>query len=362
MHPAPVADLDAIAALRNDLAAAGYTADNIAEILGPTATAALDREQHIPARRALAQPLAEGNPLAGFISCFMLADPISRELAETMFATLGVERAVTLGLVIESETHQVQAVLDLSAYATDDPGDLWVASDQTALQLGEPLPADHILGVGKASLTLAQITPRHQVDTALDIGTGCGIQALHLLTHARHVTITDVSDRAVKFAVFNILLNAPTLDVDPHNLSDRVTVAVGNMLEPVVGQTFELVVTNPPFVIAPAQASVTHTYRETGQTGDQLLEVVDDRVDVLLVVGHRGQDGVEVGDDVPDQLVAIREGLCEGRRGGEEVLYGPGLALEHHDDRFRQLVDLARVERSEQRAEPAEQGIEVESR
>jgi len=285
MHPAPVADLDAIAALRNDLAAAGYTADNIAEILGPTATAALDREQHIPARRALAQPLAEGNPLAGFISCFMLADPISRELAETMFATLGVERAVTLGLVIESETHQVQAVLDLSAYATDDPGDLWVASDQTALQLGEPLPADHILGVGKASLTLAQITPRHQVDTALDIGTGCGIQALHLLTHARHVTITDVSDRAVKFAVFNILLNAPKLGVDPHNLADRVTVAVGNMLAPVVGQTFELVVTNPPFVIAPAQASVTHTYRETGQTGDQLVAELISSLDSVLADG-----------------------------------------------------------------------------
>src|SRR5699024_6651948 len=129
-----------------------------------------------------------------------------------------------------------------------------------------PLPAEHILGVGKASMTLAEITPRHDVATALDIGTGCGIQALHLLTHAQHVTITDISQRALDFAVFNILLNAAVLDVDPNNLDARVTVVAGNMMEPVAGQRFELVVTNPPFVIAPASSSTTHTYRETGHT------------------------------------------------------------------------------------------------
>src|SRR5690606_25561782 len=141
----------------------------------------------------------------------------------------------------------IVATIDLSAYSTDQPGDMWVASDQTAMQLGRPLPAEHILGVGKASMTLAEITPRHDVDTALDIGTGCGIQALHLLCHARHVTITDISQRALDFATFNILLNAPSVDVDPANLSDRVTVLAGNMLEPLAGQTFDLVVTNPPF-------------------------------------------------------------------------------------------------------------------
>src|SRR5699024_12099203 len=98
--------------------------------------------------------------------------------------------------------------VDISVYATDHPGDLWIASDQTALQLDQPLPADHILGVGKASLTLAEITPRTQVATALDLGTGCGIQAMHLLAHAEHVTITDISQRALDFATFNLLLNA----------------------------------------------------------------------------------------------------------------------------------------------------------
>lgn len=285
MYPAPVADLDAIAALAQDFQSAGYTSDKIAELLGSTAIAALSREQHLPARRVLAEPLAAGHRLAGLISCFMLADPISRPLAEQVFATLGLEKAMELNLVRINDDGDVVATVDISAYATDQPGDMWVASDQTAKQLGAPLPAEHILGVGKASLTLANITPRETVATALDIGTGCGIQALHLLTHTQHVTITDISQRALDFAVFNMLLNAAVLNVEPERLAERVTVVVGNMLEPVTDQTFDLVVTNPPFVIAPAQAETTHTYRETGQTGDRLVKELIANIDTVLNPG-----------------------------------------------------------------------------
>jgi len=283
MHPAPVADVKAIAALRHDLKS--YTLQNVAELVGPTATAALHRDQRVPARRALANPLALGNPLAGIVSCFMLADPISRDMAEIMFPALGLDGALALNIVALKSDDEVIATVDLSAYATDRPGNLWVASDQTALQLGAPIPAEHILGIGEASLTLASLTPRHRVETGLDVGTGCGVQAMHLLTHADHVTITDISARALDFAVFNILLNAPALDVDPHNLAERVTVAQGNMLEPVAGQRFDLVVTNPPFVIAPASASVKHTYRETGRTGDQLVEELISTIDTVLTDG-----------------------------------------------------------------------------
>ncbi len=285
MHPAPVANIEPIAALAVDLTTASYTSQYIAELLGPIATAALDRDQLIPARQALVEPLAAGNRLAGLISCFMLADPISPALAEQVFATLGLDGALQLNIVRLTDDRDVVATVDLSAYATDHPGEMWVASDQTALQLGRPLPAEHILGVGKASMTLAEITPRHEVATALDIGTGCGIQALHLLTHSRHVTITDISQRALDFAVFNILLNAAVVGIDPKSLEDRVTILAGNMLEPVAGQTFELVVTNPPFVIAPAASTTTHTYRETGQTGDQVVKELLSTIDTVLTDG-----------------------------------------------------------------------------
>src|SRR5690625_7570497 len=131
----------------------------------------------------------------------MLGDPISPDLARAIFATLTLDGAKKLNLITTNDDGDIVATVDISAYATDHPGDMWVASDQTALQLGKPLPADHILGVGKASMTLAEITPRHRVNSALDIGTGCGIPALHLLSHDDHVTIPDISTRALAFAV-----------------------------------------------------------------------------------------------------------------------------------------------------------------
>ena len=63
------------------------------------------------------------------------------------------------------------------------------------------LRKDHVLGIGQASLTLAQITERTPVARALDVGTGCGIQTFHLLAHADHVTATDISPRALAFAL-----------------------------------------------------------------------------------------------------------------------------------------------------------------
>lgn len=285
MHPAPVAEVEAIETLYQDFTAAGYTIDNVAELLGTTATAALEREQRTPARRVLADPLAQHNRLAGLISCFVLADPISTQLAENIFATLGLDGAKALNIVTTNDDGDIVATVDISAYATDWPGDLWVASDQNALQLGHALPPEHILGVGQASMTLAEITPRHQVATALDLGTGCGIQAMHLLAHTGHVTMTDISQRALDFATFNILLNAKRLDVDPHNLAERVTIVAGNMLDPVADQSFDLVVTNPPFVIAPPSAATTHTYRETGHPGDYVVQDLISTLDTVLALG-----------------------------------------------------------------------------
>ena len=79
-----------------------------------------------------------------------------------------------------------RAAVELEPY-----GDWWVVSDlSTALRPGRALPGDHVLGVGGASSTLAQATIRAEVGRALDLGAGCGVQALHLSGHASSVTAT----------------------------------------------------------------------------------------------------------------------------------------------------------------------------
>ena len=186
---------------------------------------------------------------------------------------LGLAGAVAAGLVVEGPDGRVRGAVDLSPYAADEPGRRWSASDLTALQRRGPLPPEHVLGVGRASLTLAGATQRRPVARALDVGVGCGIQTLHLLAHADHVTATDLSERALAFTRFNLLLNADVLGLDRERLEDRVRLAAGDLLAPVAGERFDLVVSNPPFVITPRtdpDAPVL-TYRDGGREGDRIV-------------------------------------------------------------------------------------------
>jgi methylase of polypeptide subunit release factors len=112
-----------------------------------------------------------------------------------------------------------------------------------------------VLGVGGASTTLAGATLRHPVGTALDLGTGCGVQALHLSTHAQQVTATDLSARALRFAATTAALNG--LDWDLRR---------GDLVEPVRGRRFDLVVSNPPFIVGPGVQR--YDYRDSGRAGD----------------------------------------------------------------------------------------------
>src|SRR5206468_7044146 len=103
----------------------------------------------------------------------------------------------------------------------------------------------HVLGVGGASLMLARCAFRRPVGRVLDLGTGCGVQALHAARHAGSVTATDVSARALAFAAFTLALNGV-----------RAQLRQGDLLEPVRGEVFDQVVSNPPFVITPRAAGV----------------------------------------------------------------------------------------------------------
>ena len=138
----------------------------------------------------------------------------------------------------------MRALVDLRPHeARDDAGDVrwWIASDLGELATGAPLTPDHVLGIGGAGLALAALTPRRPVAAAFDLGCGCGIQTLYLLRHADRVTATDVSERALAFTAFNAALAA----VGP----DRLELLAGSLLEPVAGRRFDLIVTNPPFVL-----------------------------------------------------------------------------------------------------------------
>ncbi|MPZ01544.1 methyltransferase [Micrococcus luteus] len=292
--PAPRLTPATAVALAADLAALPFTTAAVEGLLGPVATRALDREHAEAARRVIAGHLAGPGDrhgtraLAAAVGAWLLGDPVPAVDLDAALPSLGLAGAVAAGLVVEGPDGRVRGAVDLSPYEADEPGRMWIASDLTALQRRGPLPPEHVLGVGRASLTLAGATQRRPVARALDVGVGCGIQTLHLLAHADHVTATDLSERALAFTRFNLLLNADVLGLDRERLEDRVRLAAGDLLAPVAGERFDLVVSNPPFVITPRtdpDAPVL-TYRDGGREGDRIVaELIAALPDVLAEGG-----------------------------------------------------------------------------
>lgn len=317
--PVPALDRDLIARLRFDVIAASWTTDTLETLLSDGALSALMRDSRLP---ALVELAGVTDPAATLTRFFVLGQPERASALDAALLTLGAcglgslglaatidEAAAASALVMpraggapkrepkeeceealspqasslptmrnpdeESPEPEVEAdpwmraLFDLRPHAASLPGgdhEWWVVSDLGEVQTGKPLADDHVLGIGGATLTLLVMTVREQVDSALDVGCGCGIQALYLATHAGRVVATDLSARACAITQFNAALNEAVIDVRE-----------GSLFEPVEGETFDLIVTNPPFVITPDSvrgAAGLLEYRDGGMDRDNLIRAV----------------------------------------------------------------------------------------
>ena len=315
--PVPALDRDLIACLRADAIESSWTIDTLEALLSADTLAALMRGSCLP---ALVELVGVADPAATLTRFFILGQPERASALTEALPTLGAQGLETLGLaatIDEAEAASalvaprasakptstsapmreraeagedgeassreaptlptmrdpdeeasepepevehdpwMRALFDLRPHAAALPGgdhDWWVTSDLGEAQTGRPLADDHVLGIGGATLTLLEMTVRDRVDSALDLGCGCGIQALYLATHADRVVATDLSARACALTQFNAALN-----------------------ETVIGETFDLIVSNPPFVITPDSVRGTAgllEYRDGGMDRDNLIRAV----------------------------------------------------------------------------------------
>ncbi|MFE6718412.1 HemK2/MTQ2 family protein methyltransferase [Streptomyces albidoflavus] len=98
----------------------------------------------------------------------------------------------------------------------------------------------------------------------LDLGTGTGAVALHAARTGAHVTAVDISWTAVLTARLNAA-----------RARCRLRVHRGDLTAPVTGRTFDLVVSNPPYVPAPEEtppASGPARAWDAGPDGRALLD------------------------------------------------------------------------------------------
>lgn len=263
------------AGLRDAFVAQRYEVDAVMERLGTAAHQALGRNSTVAGVRVLGE---DRDPLAVLTRLWLLQRPVPGDALEQALPGL-VAPLVEAG-ILSRDQGQVRALVDVRPYASDDDGATgWVVSDlspnlDTAVT---PIRPDFVLGVSSASTTLAQLTVRRPIASALDLGTGCGVQSLHLARHAARITATDLNPRALELARLTAALNGIEVDL-----------RLGNLYAPVRGETFDLITTNPPYVMSPPRTDAQRlVYREGAWASDGLVEQV-----VRHGVQHLAEDGV----------------------------------------------------------------------
>ena len=244
--------------LRHQLLGANYTTDDVLERIGEAGQAGLGRNSTIAADVALAGAM---DPLACLIRLFILQQDVDEASAAR---AMDLEASIGAGWVERCEG-VVRALVDIRPYGSPDDGATgFLVSDLTPGmdQLTAPTRPDYVLGASPASLTLAEITMRRPVDRALDLGTGCGVQSLHLAQHASTVVATDLNPRALDLARVSAELSEVIIDL-----------RTGSLFEPVEGERFDLIVSNPPYVMSPPEGQRL-TYREGELVADGLVETI----------------------------------------------------------------------------------------
>lgn len=298
----PAAELPA---LRDALA--DYTVDGVHDLLGPTGQAAHDRGDLAGVARVVRTAASTAartgdsatRRLAMLIRMFLLGHAVDEADARAALDPLDLDAACA-GRLVTASAGSVRALLDLRPIVAEGGPPAWVVSDFGSDVRPGPLRRDHVLGVGSASLTLAQATPRAPVGRALDLGTGCGVQALFLGAHAGNVVATDVSTRALRFAATSAALSRQDWDLRH-----------GSLLEPVASGRFDLIVANPPFVVSAGDSG--YVYRDSGLAGDAVSARLVAGLPDLLAPGGTAvllANWVVAGDRSWDERVT---GWVEGR-------------------------------------------------
>lgn len=250
--------------LREALARANYSHASVQELLGISQGGFVDLSSG-----PLAMWRTQGDsPLATLVRLFVLGATVGEDRAAEVLAPLGLDAALHGGLVRRAGDPSGRAVEATIALVPFE--DLVLAADFSLRPDGPLQPSrDHVMGVGRSTVSLSrlafadlavtdprQASPLPTAPRVLDLGCGCGYLALRASKFARSAIGTDLNPRAIELATFSAALNT----------IDHAEFREGSLIDPVVDDRFDLIVSNPPFVISPESSLI---YRDGGITGGQ---------------------------------------------------------------------------------------------
>jgi SAM-dependent methyltransferase len=244
-HPDRAGDLSI---LREALHQAGYRETAVTDVLEGRNDRMIDVQCAM--RRS-----AEPSPFHCLVRLFILGAIIPDAAARLAVFPADLERLIAGG-VIKRDGDGVRATARLAPWR-----DFLLFSDFIPAE-GEPLRADFVMsGASPSSVSLTRLTFRNPVVSALDVGTGAGIHALLAAAHAKCVVATDTNARALNFAAMNARLNA----------IENVSFKQGSFFEPVAGERFDLIVSNPPFIVSPESSLM---FQSPGMAGDGVSQLM----------------------------------------------------------------------------------------
>lgn len=255
----PVPDPAIAGPLREALARANYNTGGVMVALGGDAESS-PGDAPVQARRL------GSDDQAVLVRLFLLGLDIDADRARTALAPARLEDLERGGLIEADSGGRVRCPIRISPFEG-----LLLAHDPEVVE--DPAP-DIVTGLNSAARTLASLTPRRPAGRALDVGTGSGVQALLAAKHCRHVVATDVNPRALAFTELGAALSG----------FDHVECREGSFFDPVEGEKFDLVVSNPPYVISPDAQLV---YRDGGLERDEVS-----RIAVTGAASHLAEGGL----------------------------------------------------------------------
>jgi SAM-dependent methyltransferase len=188
-------------------------------------------------------------PAARAMRLLVFDDPISQSEASEVLGQPLCATLLEAGLLTRSEDVRIA-----SAFLLAVADGLYVLSDD--LTHG----GDAVMGPGETTANLCRAAwPARTVKRLLDMGCGAGTLALVLARQAETVVATDINPRALALARVNAAING----------IDNIEFRQGDCFAAVGGQTFDLIVSQPPFAPHPPGAR-NATYLYGGQRGDEL--------------------------------------------------------------------------------------------